>query len=227
MSDLKNNGAKSLAAKIAQISGEIDKIAKSGTNKEQGYKYIEYALVAGKIRELCAKYNIAIIPQVDSYDVSEATSRTGSKGFHYLTQMSFLLVNGDAPDEREERRWTSEATDFGDKGMNKSITAGEKYFIMRLFHISEKDSEDADSTTPDEIQTIQRPAPSNRGASEKQLGYLRSLYKQGGVSDSEIDKYISAAKEMSGKQVSMQIEKVKARLEEKQGEDNLPEEGEV
>lgn len=194
-----------LATKIAMISGDIDKIAKTGKNRDQGYLYIEYATVAGKIRELCSKYRIAIVPQVDSFERTEVKSKNGTVGFHYILNMTFSLINGDKPDERENRAWVSEGIDYGDKGINKSITAAEKYFLMRLFHISERDSEDADMTTPQAIsKTILRVDK----PTEKQLGFLKKLLKEAGKTDKEAEKIASMCK--TAGMASVWIEKAKS-----------------
>ena len=71
--------------------------------------------------------------------------------------MSFTLINGDCPEDQEVATWAGEASDYGDKGINKAETAGTKYFLMRLFNISEKGDEDADAQTPAEMKET-RPA---------------------------------------------------------------------
>ena len=141
----------SLASKLAAIGKEIGAVDKSGRNAQQNYAYIEYGVVAGRIRELFDKYHIIIIPSVDSVQQDEITNKYGGKGYHYVLTMTFLLINGDDSEDRELASWTGEASDYGDKGINKAETAGTKYFLMRLFNVSEKGDEDADKTTPPEM----------------------------------------------------------------------------
>ena len=139
----------SLASKLAAIGKEIGAVDKSGKNAEQNYNYIEYGVVAGRIRELFDKYGVIIVPSVESIDQDEITNKYGRKGYHYIMHMTFMLINGDDPDDREIASWAGEASDYGDKGINKAETAGTKYFLMRLFNVSEKGEEDADKTTPE------------------------------------------------------------------------------
>jgi len=141
----------SLAAKLAAIGKEVGAVDKSGRNTQQNYSYIEYGVVAGRIRELFDKYHVIIIPNVESVQTDEVTNKYGGKGYHYVLSMTFTLLNGDDPEEREVASWAGEATDFGDKGINKAETAGTKYFLMRLFNISEKGEEDADKHTPEMV----------------------------------------------------------------------------
>lgn len=145
----------SLASKLAAIGKEIGAVDKSGRNQQQNYSYIEYGVVAGRIRELFDKYHIIIVPNVDNIEKDEITNKYGGKGYHYLIQMSFTLINGDDPADNEVATWAGEASDYGDKGINKAETAGTKYFLMRLFNISEKGDEDPDRDTPPEtVKTI-------------------------------------------------------------------------
>lgn len=137
---------KSLASKLAAIGKEIGAVDKSGKNQQQHYDYIEYGVVAGKIRELFDKYHIIIVPNVDSVSTDEIKSKYDTTGYHYVLTMTFTLINGDDKEDREIASWCGEASDFGDKGINKAETAGTKYFLMRLFNISEKgDDNDANS----------------------------------------------------------------------------------
>lgn len=148
MTQTKENKPQSLATKLAAIGKEIGAVDKSGKNQQQNYNYIEYGVVAGRIRELFDKYHIIIIPSVESVQQDEITNKYGGKGYHYILNMTFMLLNGDDPDDREIASWAGEASDYGDKGVNKAETAGTKYFLMRLFNVSEKGEEEADKVSP-------------------------------------------------------------------------------
>ena len=135
---------KTLAAKIAAISKDLGAIRKAGHNKEQGYDFIEYAAVSGKLRELLDKHGVAIIPSVVDRERDDITSKYGARGYHYTLKMHFTIVNADDKEDTIESDWLGESTDYGDKGVNKAETSGVKYFYMRLFNISEKSDADND-----------------------------------------------------------------------------------
>lgn len=147
-SDKENTKPLSLAGKLANIGEEIGKIDKTGRNSGfgGGYNFIEYSAVAGKIRTLFAKYGVIIQPEIQSYEKEVITNSRGNTGYHYVLTMKFSAINADDKDDRLESMWLGESADYGDKGINKAITAGTKYFIMRLFNISEKD-DDPDGTS--------------------------------------------------------------------------------
>lgn len=143
---IKENEVMSLGAKLAAIGKEIGAVDKSGKNSQQNYNYIEYGVVAGRIRELFDKYHIIIVPSVDNVSTDQIENKYGNKGYHFVLTMTFELINGEDKEDREVASWAGEASDYGDKGINKAETAGTKYFLMRLFNISEKgDDNDANS----------------------------------------------------------------------------------
>lgn len=158
---MKETETKTLAAKLAAIGKEIGAVDKSGHNVQQKYEFIEYGVVAGKIRELFDKYRIIIIPSVEGVQQEAVTNKFGNTGYHYVLTMSFTLINGDDPQDREVAAWSGEAIDYGDKGINKAETAGTKYFLMRLFNVSEKGDEDADGVTPEKM-VAQKSKPSSQ-----------------------------------------------------------------
>jgi len=137
-----------LAAKIAKIAAEIGPIAKDGENKEQNYNFIEHAAVSAAITKAQFENGIAVFPTVESFTVDEVTSKYGALGYHYILNMKFKVVNVDDPSDCFEATWLGESTDYGDKGINKAGTSGEKYFLMKLYHISDKSSNDPDADTP-------------------------------------------------------------------------------
>lgn len=142
-----------LASKLAHIGKEIGAISKSGKNTQQNYNYIEYGVVAGRIRELFDQYHVIIIPAVVDYNVDEITNRSGGRGYHYVLNMNFTISNGDDPTEIMTATWLGESADYGDKGINKAETSAVKYFLMRLFNVSEKGEEEADRVSPEIAST--------------------------------------------------------------------------
>lgn len=140
-----------LYQKLAAITGEIGAIKKGGTNSEQKYAFIEYAAVAGELRGLFAKHGVIIVPRMQQTIKQhrvEVLSKYDAKGTAVLVDMTFTVVNADAPDDKFTVTWTGEAIDFGDKATNKAATSALKYYLMRQFNISEK-GDDPDAVSPD------------------------------------------------------------------------------
>lgn len=198
---------KSLASKLAAIGKEIGAVDKSGKNSQQNYNYIEYGVVAGRIRELFDKYHVIIIPSVDSVSTDQIENKYGNKGYHFVLTMTFELINGDDKEDREVASWTGEASDYGDKGINKAETAGTKYFLMRLFNISEKgDDNDENSVEMTASKTKSRFNDSEIAVAKLKLGTcsdletLKNTYQSLGEikNDPEVIKYTNVIKKQLG-----------------------------
>ena len=207
MTNTTENKPLSIASKLATIGKEIGSIKKSGKNILQKYDYIEYGVVAGRIRELFDKYQIIIIPNVDNIQQDEITNKNGGKGYHFVLQMTFTLINGENIDDREIATWCGEASDYGDKGINKAETSGTKYFLMRLFNISEKgedndaNSIEMESTKPKSLYTDQEIgiAKLKLGASKDIVELKENYQNLGAISkDPQIIKYTNKLKQELG-----------------------------
>lgn len=209
----------SLAAKLARIGKEIGKVEKSGKNQQQNYNYIEYGVVAGRIRELFDEYGVIIIPSVVEVMTDEITNKYGNTGYHYKLNMQFSIINGDDMNDKIVANWIGESADYGDKGINKAETSGTKYFLMRLFNVSEKGEEEADSKSP-AMKSTQRQQSAPTDAQRKELSaYLMEL----GKTDEEIAEILGSLNDHQ--KMLAAIAKARKMVEEaeSQGSDTLQE----
>jgi hypothetical protein len=147
-----------LYQRLLAITEEIGKINKTGRNTMQGYAFIEQAQVVAEVRVQLAKHGVMIIPETVSRELErhDVTRTNGKAGVdvHARVASRYTLVNADDPQDRMTCEWDAgEAIDSGDKATNKATTASHKYFLMKLFNISDKDDPDADSPS------AQKPAP--------------------------------------------------------------------
>lgn len=132
-----------LYEKLLLVTDEVGRIDKTGINSFQKYAYIEQGEVAARVRAALVKHKVFIFPEVVAQNVTAM-----DKGFHALLDMKFTIVNAETPEERVVLSWwAGEGSDTSDKAVNKAGTAGHKYFLMKLFNISDKD--DPDAQTPD------------------------------------------------------------------------------
>jgi hypothetical protein len=109
-----------------------------------------------EVRVQLAKHGLMIIPEtVDRHIDRYTTMKPGYKqgdppkeqaSFHATVKSRYTLVNVEDPNDRMVCEWDAgEALDTSDKATNKATTASHKYFLMKLFNISDKDDPDADS----------------------------------------------------------------------------------
>lgn len=123
-------------AKIAKIMGKMERIDKSATNDYHKYKYASADAVFDACRKLMAEEKLVIIPHMDAVRQSNAN-----------TNIDFTFTLGCAETGATlDVQWEGEATDKGDKGINKCATTALKYFLMKLFVIDTGNPDnDADS----------------------------------------------------------------------------------
>lgn len=137
---------KNLYQKLLAITEEIGTVAKGGRNTQQGYAFIEAAQISAEVRVQLAKHGVMIIPETTSKTIDQFTNAKGTTMFHANVVSRFTLVNADNPDERMVCEWDGgEALDTSDKATNKAITASNKYFLMKLFNISDKEDPDTET----------------------------------------------------------------------------------
>jgi hypothetical protein len=148
--------------KLAAITAEIGQVEKGGKNREQGYAFIEYAAVAGKLRTLFGKYGVVMVPRMAKTEAQqrvELISARGAKGLAVLIDFEFEVINADKPDDKFTVTWSGEAADYGDKATNKAATSAIKYYQMRQFNISEQ-GDDPDHESPDRGSVSGKSEPS-------------------------------------------------------------------
>lgn len=217
MSDEKLN----LYAKLLKITEEIGKIEKTGRNSMQNYSFIEQAQVVAELRPQLAKYGVFIIPEtidrtVERFDVTRSNGKQGVD-IHVNVKSRYTVVNADNPDERFVCEWDGgEAIDSSDKATNKATTASHKYFLMKLFNISDKEDGDNDSPEPPPAA----PARKTAYATPKQIDWMRGeARKVSGLEHNEdIDKWIeqtvgAAPQKLGIGSVMKAIDRIKAKAD--------------
>jgi hypothetical protein len=193
--------ARNLYQRLLDITSEIGKIEKTGTNTAQNYKFIEQAQVLAELRPKLATHGVMIMPETISRTMDRyVTTKPGYKptdppkeqvSFHANVVSRYTVINADNPDERFTCEWDAgEALDTSDKATNKATTASQKYFLMKLFNISDKDDPDADTLHPTRKQPANehpkepaRDLSADEPISEKNLNALVNLLDSKGLKD--------------------------------------------
>jgi hypothetical protein len=142
----------SLFAKIAAIKGELKRLPKTGYNDFHKYAFATNGDVYDTVRNLLAEHRVALFAEIVSW---EAVAQ--AKGYHVILQMRFTFACGDTG-QTFTCLWAGESADSADKGFNKAMTAGTKYFLLSTFLISTGDAaDDADSQSPDVGKAAAKP----------------------------------------------------------------------
>jgi hypothetical protein len=126
----------SLYAKLAKITGRIQRIKKDNFNQHFKYPYASQDDVYDMIRPLLAEHNITLL--VNMISVEQVHPKT-------TIWFEFTLACGDTG-QTHTSHWCAEANDKADKGITKASAFALRYFISRTFLISTGDiSDDAEA----------------------------------------------------------------------------------
>lgn len=139
--EVKPAPVKNLAAKMARVMTEIERLPKAGKNTRFDYTYATEGDILETIRPLMAKQGIAFFPTILNIEETEKKTSSGNSTTYTRVFMQFDLVCGDTG-ETKTCHWVGDALDNQDKGINKAVTAAEKYFILKTFMMSTGDLKD-------------------------------------------------------------------------------------
>lgn len=138
---------------IANVTGDLAKvgISKDSTNSAQGFKFRSIDAFYNALAPLLAKHGLVIIPRVISRAVTERQTNKGGILFSVVLDIEYDFVAA-KDGSIHTARFCGEASDSGDKGTNKALSAGYKYCVMEAFCVPVKGHiDDADADTPDPV----------------------------------------------------------------------------
>lgn len=164
----------SLSQKLLAIQKAVDSLIKDGKNTSDKYDFASGENVLEKFRPLMNQYSLLLIPAVTGTNVREGTTRSGTTRF--LTELHFNMIWQDADTgETLTVPWYAQGVDLaGEKGVGKAATYGEKYFLLKFFHVpTRKDDPDNDRRTrTGELQA------SGTGGGRETADYCRKAISQ-------------------------------------------------
>lgn len=147
-----------LAAKLAEVMGSINRIAKDGYNDFHKYAYATESSIVAAVRGLLAEQRVAITPSIGGYEIREI-GNGDKKKLLFILKVSFTVRDGDS-DETFVLDWLGTGEDSGDKALYKAMTGAEKYLLLKMFLIPTGD--DPEATDGGGRSTARRPAQVRR-----------------------------------------------------------------
>ena len=178
---------------LIKANKAIGAIAKNNENQQQRFMFRGVDDVYNELHPILAECGIVIIPEVESYEISEKrTKKFDSNKQPYesvtLYTRATILHHFTAEDgSHVTTKVVGEAMDSGDKGMNKAMSIALKYALFQLFTIPTKEDKDSDATSyeivPQEAQTAvdtdyqsRVEAAFNELARASTMGELKDIY---------------------------------------------------
>lgn len=143
-------GGFTLYAKIAEIMGELDRIPKSGYNKQFNYNYVTESDVVGSVRPLMAKHKLVMIPEIRRYKVEEFKGKYNSMQIGTI-EIRWNVIDGESG-EKVTFTMVGKGVDNLEKDIYKAITGNKKYALITLFMIDSGDDPERSDTPTDAPQ---------------------------------------------------------------------------
>jgi len=135
----------------SQIKG-LSQDASSGTGKF-GYKYVSGNKVLGAIKPLMTEYGLILkteVVNVDKQRIDYFTTKGEKSEMLYDVDMKFTWVDIDTGD-KDENLFHASGMNGWEKGLGSALTYGERYFLLKYFHIAtDEDDIDNDLNTREE-----------------------------------------------------------------------------
>ena len=133
---------------IATVMAKLAKegIGKDRKNEQQGYKFRGIDDVYNALAPILAEQSLCILPRVQSREVIERQTRSGSPLFYVNVAVDFHFVSA-KDGSTHVVSMPGEAMDSADKATNKAMSAAYKYACLQTFCIPTEGDNDADATT--------------------------------------------------------------------------------
>lgn len=146
-----------LYQKLLEIQKEILGLGKD--KKSFGYDYTTGGKVLEHIKPLMNKHKLLLKQEVIEFtnERQDYTTKNGSKS-EILTKVSMKFTWVDTESgEKDENLWGANGQNDWEKGFGSALTYGERYFLLKYFHIS-TDSDDIDNPDRKTSTPIKKPS---------------------------------------------------------------------
>ena len=184
--------------KMLKIQSDMQTVEKglrvvTNTSKGTGYQAVSERDVKDAVKPLEEKYGVYSYP-VSSEVIDSGILDNNDRKSHFMRiRETYRFVNVDKPTEFVEVSAFGDGIDSGDKAPGKADTYAGKYALMKAYKISTGDDPDKEA------------CPEETKASDKQIEYLKKLYKEEELAKITAYYKISSIEELSKDVISKYI----------------------
>lgn len=145
----------SIYKKLHEIQCSIAGLTKDAQGNSGAY--VSGNKILGPVRKMMDENGLLLIPEVEqaTFERMDYATKQGQKTemfCHLVIKFTWVDVNSG---ETLVNKWASSGMNQFDKGYGSALTYGERYYLLKLFHIpTDKDDVDA-PRTPEEEATVQ------------------------------------------------------------------------
>lgn len=167
---------------------ELQKAVVGLTKDKSGnsYQYVSGDKVLGIIRPKMDELGLILVPEVeDSTFTRQDYTLIDNKGnarqkneIFCALKLKFTWIDADSG-ETLVCHWASSGQNNWDKGLGSALTYGERYFLLKFFHVAtDKDDVDAPRTTDEELTLQHIIAQINGFTTQDQMNWAWQQYGQ-------------------------------------------------
>jgi len=177
---------------ICRVIGDVGAVTKDRQNQQQNYKYRSIDDVYNALNPALAKNGLIIIPNILEVTKEDKTTKSGTNMTYTTVRINYTFYSAE-DGSSVNSEYYGEASDTGDKSINKAMASAYKYACFQVFCIpTEEMNEDADKTTPEGVKPKKSTADYVQQSYENRKDYIRSAGNAKPQSDSK-GIYISEA----------------------------------
>jgi hypothetical protein len=141
----------SIYAKLLEAAREMEPIAKTGRNSEEGYDYAEIGPIVTAARQALLSRGVVILPSV--VKVWTVQPAHAGKGLRPVTHVKMAYTLYDTESAEFTTCYSAgQGADSGDKGVPKAMTSALKYLLIQLLLIPIGYDPEADASTDREVK---------------------------------------------------------------------------
>lgn len=166
---------------IPKVMADIDPVAKSKENRQQGYKFRGIDDVYNEVHSILAKHQVFTVPEVLSAESEERKSSSGSTLIYRRLRIKYRFYAVDG--SYIEAIVVGEGMDSGDKASNKAMAVAHKYALLQVLAIPTAEDKDPehDSHQVEEKKPFSKPPQTIDdviGDHWKRMGWNREIATQ-------------------------------------------------
>jgi hypothetical protein len=152
--------------KLIEVRKSVPYLKKESQGHQ--YQYTGSSQVLAAVRTKMDELGLMLICKVLGHNLIQGTTSKGAKEYMTELDLEFTWVNAEKPEETIVCPWYGQGVDNSEKGVGKSLTYAEKYFILKTFNIAtDKDDPDA---FQEKAESYRKPDP----ITSTELGTLKT-----------------------------------------------------
>lgn len=154
---------------MASVMAEIEPIAKSQRNQQQGFNFRGIDQIYNSLQPLLAKNKIFTTPKILEAEREERSTPKGTVLFYSRIKMRYTFWTLDG--SSVEAEVAGEGMDSGDKATNKAMAIAHKYALLQTFCIPTEDLIDPDAESH-EVAPKSQPKPQQTPQQRSELARI-------------------------------------------------------